>query len=207
MIVVVAVILILAGILLPILARTVRKARKADCLSQMKNLGTAMALYTDENNSYLPNHNDDNYGSNWVRAIYVMGPYYQDAFEMTICASDDDVVRPPANPSMAFAFTGGSYYWSYVYNMRMAREYPDMAAPSTVTTRDFEEPDSTVTFFEGNEVDGGVENAGADGPIDNPLMEPYVRHSGGATYLMADSHAEFRRPLTLTLEDFTTAAD
>jgi prepilin-type N-terminal cleavage/methylation domain-containing protein len=54
LLVVVAVIGILAGILLPALARAKEKAQSVTCVSNLKQIGIAIQLYTDGNDDTLP---------------------------------------------------------------------------------------------------------------------------------------------------------
>lgn len=54
LLVVVAIIGILAAILLPALARAREAARRKSCASNLKQLGVAMAMYTDEHNGSFP---------------------------------------------------------------------------------------------------------------------------------------------------------
>ena len=66
-----------------------------------------------------------------------------------------------------------------------------MTPPNTVTTLDFADPAFTITYFEGDENDGGVENTGGDGPVESPELDPYNRHGRGSNYLFADGHADY----------------
>lgn len=61
LLVVIAIIAILAAILLPVLARAKAKADQITCLNNLKQWGTAMAMYADDNNQYYPASRDTNY--------------------------------------------------------------------------------------------------------------------------------------------------
>jgi prepilin-type N-terminal cleavage/methylation domain-containing protein len=61
LLVVIAIIAILAAILFPVFSRAREKARQTSCLSNVKQLGLAVNMYTQDYDEALPNE-DYNYG-------------------------------------------------------------------------------------------------------------------------------------------------
>ena len=65
LLVVIAIIAILAAILFPVFAQAREKARAASCLSNCKQIGTAIQLYTDDYDETLPGSNDCDKAVTW----------------------------------------------------------------------------------------------------------------------------------------------
>ena len=72
LLVVIAIIGILAAMLLPALNKARAKAKTALCVANMKQIGVAVILYADDNDSYFPPGYEQTIGSDWHLLV---GPY------------------------------------------------------------------------------------------------------------------------------------
>ena len=91
LLVVIGVIGVLAGMLLPALANAREQARKAKCMSNLRQISIALSIYRDDNNGYFPAYRKP--GNPYARGgsigllwLYLQG--YLDNFRVLECPSD-----------------------------------------------------------------------------------------------------------------------
>ncbi len=190
LLVVIAIIAILAAILFPVFARARERARQTSCLSNIRQMATALMMYVQDYDEMFPHrantteHDDvehpDGSTSNrirWYRAIY---PYVNNV----------DIFTCPS--ARGLAWDGGcTSYIGYGYN----RGFCYHTSPPPISLADVEYPSETVVL-----ADTGY----APSPPRDASPMPYVfysriyyrtmiypRHNRGANMAFADGHARW----------------
>ena len=112
LLVVIAIVAILAALLLPALARARESGRATACLGNLRQIGAALQLYTQDNDNRMPVAYDAALSTNSPAATN--GPTldrllqnYLDAPRVFLCPSDDQDL---------FGRTGSSYAWNSLLN-------------------------------------------------------------------------------------------
>jgi len=136
LLVVIAIIAILAAILFPVFAQAREKARQVSCLSNMKQLGTALLMYVQDYDEQFPSGsklsfpngpgtiNPVNYGVGWAGQIY---PYTKSA-QIVKCPDDSTSSVNAQNGTEAL------YPNSYVFNRNIAINPADASMDAPATT-------------------------------------------------------------------------
>jgi prepilin-type N-terminal cleavage/methylation domain-containing protein/prepilin-type processing-associated H-X9-DG protein len=103
LLVVIAIIAIMAAILFPVFARARDRGYQASCLSNLKQIGLGMTLYTQDYDETLPR-----YVENW--STLIIQPYIRNQQVVTVCPAgffDPKYLRPPFSYApVAYGFNG-----------------------------------------------------------------------------------------------------
>ncbi len=97
LLVVIAIIAILAAILFPVFAKAREAARKASCLSNVRQITAAFTMYAQDWHETLPQVNDDN----WCWPLWVM-PYVKNDRLMASCPSSGRAASENSDPGVLF---------------------------------------------------------------------------------------------------------
>ena len=199
LLVVIAIIAILAGMLLPALARARARAQSIRCLGNLHQLGLATVFYVDDHRGIFPPRADS---KRWPTQLR---PYYQ---SLEILRCPDDRRRPPVDQGKP-AFDPDNALRSYIFNgwndyFLVTLGLADLGAATgrSIPESAIREPNLTIVygevltnegpagnyymdFMEGNDRDVIWRNRHNGGTIRNKV--------GGSNYTFADGHAEFLR--------------
>jgi prepilin-type N-terminal cleavage/methylation domain-containing protein/prepilin-type processing-associated H-X9-DG protein len=166
LLVVIAIIAILAAILFPVFAQARAKGRQAMCVSNLKQLGMGIMMYTQDNDEYMP----FGYSYNIPRTTELH--YWQDIIrpyvkseQMYLCPSAPqhtivNYLRPPGAPASmpldyicnaAWGFEEGDVFGGVNFSRNVANtagSFTNGWGGSSISLAQFEDPAGTIAVFD-----------------------------------------------------------
>ena len=201
LLVVIAIIAILAGLLLPALAKSKSKAIQINCLSNMNQMGVGLLLYSEDFDGQLPGnfHHNSNPDFTWTDAL---SPYLGEVDSIRLCGADP-------RKKEKHDLNGTSYIMNDHLITPLFNAFGEMVE-SAVRLDQLKDPSATVLFFEASDQLavsaissacvacsrswnlGGWNNVIKDIQPDRHRSGPSTedRSNGKANYLFADGHVQ-----------------
>ena len=187
LLVVIAIIAILAGMLLPALARAKSKAKSACCLCSLRQIGLAMSLYAEDANGYLPGTAHTSISNSWV---FSLASYVGNVDKIRICPGDKKGEQRLLNR--------GTSYIMNEYTSTPALDpfgSPISGEPTWNKLSFITKPTDTILVFEISDRQGtgtGQDHTHSRNWINgwNSVLDDIQpdRHGATANYLFADWH-------------------
>jgi prepilin-type N-terminal cleavage/methylation domain-containing protein/prepilin-type processing-associated H-X9-DG protein len=111
---VIAIIAIIAALLFPVFAQARMAARKTVCMSNMKQIVTAVRIYGDDYDGYFPRIQASDGNGNWTVISWWGVHFYQQALDPYIrmgrgTANQTNVWWDPSDPSKGMPYMWGSF--------------------------------------------------------------------------------------------------
>jgi len=181
LLVVIAIIAILAAILFPVFAQARERARMTTCLNNMKQMGTAMVMYTQDYDGYFP--------KSWYS-----GPQY--GFDVAIYPylKNIQVFACPSNPTHPFYDKGyymGPIKRSYAMNGDISTDLGPIFTEAMV-----ERPSEVILMLETTDwyrTVGPDHETYVKSQSDVCYHVPFTIHNNGSNYTFVDGHAKWAK--------------
>ena len=170
------IIAILAAILFPVFARAREKARQSSCLSNVRQIGTAGAMYFQDYDENLLHYRHEEPGNTSFYWWYKVDPYI----------ANEQIWACPSQPAVSHG-----YGWAYNYLGWPGRGGTQTTAAQTLA--DVTHPAETIMVGETR-----ARRVAIYAPRNASFIEEYVmprnahdRHNGGSNYAFVDGHAKW----------------
>lgn len=193
LLVVIAVIAVLAAILFPVFARARENARRASCLSNVKQLGLGALMYSQDYDEKLPSSYsggpDDGVSFTWIQQIQ---PYVRSQ-QLFFCPSDSVHTLSASTPVSAIN-TG--YGWNYVF-LTLPACSPAGYGCGGVSLASISNVSQTIML--------GDSNNGSSYVISHPDWgsQPVSRHFDGANFCFLDGHSKWSKLPGVMFADYS----
>jgi prepilin-type N-terminal cleavage/methylation domain-containing protein/prepilin-type processing-associated H-X9-DG protein len=200
LLVVIAIIAILAAILFPVFAQAREKARSSMCLSNQRQVSTAMQMYVQDYDERYPTWLDDvpkdadhpNGKNTWVENLQ---PYSKNK-KVWVCPSDD-ITGEAKGEGLKIGSATQNSYWLNAYVFRWSGRNSQTKSPYlSAALAEINYPSTTIVLCDGPVNDGQHVWPGPPHEWCKTVawcIGSETRHSGGINFTMADGHVHWYR--------------
>lgn len=187
-----AVLAVLAGFLIPAVARGTVRAKQASCLSNQRQIGSAILLYANDNDGTLPQSSHTT-GRRRIEEswIFTLAPYLENLDEIRICPADSPQRQQTIRNLKATSYVVNDMVFDDpTYFRQVAIPFPSRTLLMGILS-DSRAPSTTWDHIHGAEWTSW-KNALQDVEPDRHRLgaRSADRLDGSSNYLFADGHAE-----------------
>ena len=206
LLVVIAIIAILAAILFPVFAQAREKARQTSCVSNMKQIGTSLMMYTQDYDNTVPVQNQ--YGDSYDPYIVAarLQPYVKN-FQVFKCPDTPldmgttqaqqhdngggDYMPDPVNVGLPASKVGTAQYYNDVYpptDYKFNPSFYGQLPPRTLDSADICQASQTALAIDWPPISSTWPGASWWATHGGPAKG---RHTDGSVVMFADGHAKW----------------
>lgn len=209
LLVVIAIIAILAAILFPVFAQAREAARKTQCLSNTKQIGTAYMLYLQDFDETFPPHVTERTAPSGTPDTAVARAPFSYKTKLLPYTKNDGIFKCPSAPAWPAVGPGQWFSTDYGNNHNEAnlptasqqawyQANPDFGFNETTTLAGISQPARFILVADAGRADGTPSRGGMypqPWVFDNTTQGRFLpRHQGGGNIAYADGHAKWTRP-------------
>ncbi|MBQ0105984.1 MAG: prepilin-type N-terminal cleavage/methylation domain-containing protein [Armatimonadetes bacterium] len=196
LLVVIAIIAILAAILFPVFAQAREKARQTSCLSNCKQLGTALQLYVDDFDEVYPaNVPEPRTYNGPVSSIMATDVWGFGAANFPTVFTWKDALYPYVkNINMYYCPSVGKKAWGYGYNVYLCSSDCNHPNDTATAMAEIKRPSEVVFCADVAPNGEQVNGQGTAHDLILTYQESCQRHNGGQNWCFCDGHAKYSKP-------------